>query len=280
MLKLWEGLGYYARGRNLRKAAKKVVRERGGRLPQTAEEWETLPGIGRYTAGAIASIAFNECVPVLDGNIKRLLSRLTDLDESVDDAATINELWDLAAELVSKRAPGTFNQAMMEIGSLVCTPREPACGTCPLRSYCCARAAGTQLQRPLRRERKPVPHHRIVVAAIQKNGRYLLGKRPARGLLGGLWEFPGGKIEAGEKHQHALRREVREELGIGIRVGEHVATVRHAYSHFKITLDVYRCEHTAGTPSRNAHSELKWIQPSRFGEFAFPKANHKFLHLL
>ena len=280
VLKLWEGLGYYARGRNLHKAAREIVKERDGRFPQTAGDWRTLPGVGPYTAGAIASIAFHEPVPVLDGNVKRLLSRLTDLDECIDETGTTRALWDLAAELVRGRVPGTFNQSMMELGARTCVPKRPRCARCPLRRLCASYDAGTQLERPLRRPRKELPHHRIVVGAIRKNGRYLLGKRPATGMLGGLWEFPGGKIEAGEDHARALKRELREELGISIRLGDHIATVQHAYSHFRITLDVYRCVHTGGSPRQRAHTALKWVQPSRFGEFAFPKANHKFLHLL
>jgi A/G-specific adenine glycosylase len=132
----------------------------------------------------------------------------------------------------------------------------------------------------VRRKKKKVPHKEIVVGAIRKNGRYLLGKRPPNGLLGGLWEFPGGKVETGESHEAALRREIREELGIDVSVGGFVACVRHAYSHFKVTLNVYACTHTSGKAQPKAHTELKWILPSRFDEFAFPKANHKFLDLL
>jgi len=217
---------------------------------------------------------------VVDGNVIRVLTRLFDIADCADDTATRNRLWELAGTLVPKSAPGDFNQAMMELGARVCTPKAPQCDSCPVRTHCVAHATGVQEQRPVRRARKQVPHHEIVVAAIRKNGRYLLGKRPPGGLLGGLWEFPGGKVKAGETHRHALKREVREELGIVVRVGGLIASVDHAYSHFKVTLNVYQCEQTSGTPKPKTHTELKWVLPSQFTHYAFPKANHKFLSLL
>lgn len=280
VLKLWEGLGYYTRARNLHKAAQLVVAERAGKLPETAAEWELLPGVGRYTAGAIASIAFGERVPVLDGNVKRVLSRVYDIDDNIDDAATLDRLWTLADELTPKRAPGDFNQAMMELGARICAPKIPLCETCPIKTRCQARAAGTQHVRPVRRAKKAVPHHEIVIAAIRKNGRYLLGKRPTAGLLGGLWELPGGKVHPGESHERALRRAALEEIGVEVKVGGLVASVNHAYSHFRITVNVYRCEALSGAPKARTHTELKWVSPSQFDRYAFPKVNHKFLALL
>ncbi len=280
VLKLWEGLGYYSRARNLHKAARIVIHELGSRLPANAKDWEDLPGVGRYTAGAIASIALGEKVPVLDGNVKRVLARLLNLDASIDEAPTVRLLWDAMAHLVQGRAPGDFNQAMMELGARVCTPKSPDCAACPVRTDCKARLAGTQQLRPVRSTKRAIPHYEIVVAAIKKNGRYLLGKRPPKCLLGGLWEFPGGKLKRGESHDAALIREAKEELGITLKPGAMVASVDHAYSHFRVTLNVYACAHVSGTPSANAHTELKWVRPSEFKKLAFPKANHKFMHLL
>lgn len=280
VLKLWEGLGYYTRARNLHRAAGIVVNELGGAFPAAAEDWRKLPGVGRYTAGAIGSIVFGEEVPVVDGNVKRVLSRLTDLDACIDDGSVTESLWDLAGVLVKGRSPGDFNQALMELGARICTPKNPECHQCPLKKMCAACAAGTQEQRPVRRTKKPTPHHELAVAAIRKNGRYLLGKRPPKGLLGGLWEFPGGPVGAGETHESAIRREMRAQLGIAVKVGGLVASVDHAYSHFRVTLSVYLCEHRAGKPTPRAHTELKWVTPKRFSQFAFPKANHKFIQLL
>jgi A/G-specific adenine glycosylase len=277
VLKLWEGLGYYSRARNLHGAARAIVRERRGRFPQTAEQWRTLPGIGRYTAAAIASITRGERAAVLDGNVKRVLARLYRIDRSIDEAATVNRLWDLAEILVPPTRPGDFNQAMMELGARICTPKSPRCPQCPLRMVCAAYAIGRASALPVRRSRKPVPHYDIVAAAVAKNGRYLLGKRPAGGLLGGLWEFPGGKIEPGETPEQALLRELREETGIRIRVDEHIVSIDHAYSHFAITLHLYRCAHVSGRVQKRYHTEVKWVPRSRFDRYAFPAANLKLL---
>lgn len=280
VLKQWEGLGYYTRARNLHKAARHVMREYNGELPRQAELLQLLPGIGPYTAGAIASIAFGENVPVVDGNVSRVIARLFNIETSLEEAVTTKRLWELAATLLPRREPGAFNEAMMELGARVCTPRNPSCLECPFSSHCVALAKRVQEQRPVRKKKKAVPHHEIVVAAISRDGAYLIAKRPPEGLLGGLWEFPGGKVGPGERHQQALERECLEELGIAVKVGGLVATVKHAYTHFKVTLNVYKCVVSKGTPKAKLHSELRWASPQEFESFAFPKANHKFLALL
>lgn len=280
VLKLWEGLGYYTRARNLHKAARQVLDQYGGRLPEKAELLQLLPGVGKYTAGAIASIAFGERAPVVDGNVKRVLSRVFNIAQPIEDAAVDRKLWGLAEALVPETDPGDFNQAMMELGARICTPKKPDCGSCPIAGECEAFARGVQEKRPVRKPRKTVPHKEIVVAVIAEDGRYLIGKRPPEGMLAGLWEFPGGKVEAGESHQDALVRECREELGVEVKAGGMIATVNHAYTHLKVTLNVYRCVILSGKPRARTHSELMWVRPDAFGEYAFPKANHKFLGLL
>ncbi len=280
VLKRWEGLGYYGRARNLHRAAHAIVHDRAGRFPRTANEWRELPGIGRYTAGAIASIAFGERTPVVDGNVKRVFARLFGIQESIDEAATVAAIWKLATDLVPPQSPGDFNQAVMELGARICTPRQPRCDGCPLRNECVARAEGRPAELPVRRKKKPVPHYDIVAAAIHKKGRYLIGQRPPSGMLGGLWEFPGGKIEDGESHEEALLREVREEVGLHVAIEERVATIHHAYSHFAISLHLYRCRHEAGRVRRAYHTRTKWVQQSEFHRYAFPAANYKCLHLL
>lgn len=277
VLKLWEGLGYYTRARNLHKAARHVVEHDGGQLPLDAKAWEDLPGVGRYTAGAIASIAFDESAPVVDGNVKRVLARLLNCRDNIDTPATTKAIWEWMTTLVRGKSPGVFNQSVMELGANICTPRNPACKGCPVQRYCLAYAQGTQATLPVRKSKKKVPHHQIVVAAIKKNGRYLLGKRPPEGMLGGLWEFPGGKVEAGESHEEALHREMKEELGIRIDILDPLCSVDHAYSHFKITVHVYVCRQRSGRPSPKVHTDLKWVFQKHFDRYAFPKANHKFL---
>ena len=280
VLKMWEGLGYYSRARHLHRAAKIVSRDRQGEFPRTVDDWRELPGVGRYTAGAVVSISFNQPAPVLDGNVKRVLARIADWDRPIDQPKYTEMLWDAMAYLVVGKSPGDFNQSVMELGAQICRPRNPICHECPIRSLCRAHRKRTVDRRPVTTPKKSVPHRDIVVAVIQRRGRYLIGRRPPKGLLGGLWEFPGGKVEAGESHAEAVRREIREELGIGVSVGEKVATVKHAYSHFRVTLHVYRCEPNSAKPQAIAHTELKWVRRSEFERYAFPKANHKFLDRL
>jgi A/G-specific adenine glycosylase len=277
VLALWDGLGYYRRARNLHQAAKVIVAERGGRLPRTADDWQRLPGVGHYTAGAIASIAFGERVAALDGNGLRVLARFLAVRQPIDRRLTVEALWSIAAQLVPQGRPGDFNQALMELGARVCVPRRPQCGECPLGRMCQAHRQGCQGELPRRGARRRVPHHRIVAAVIGRRGRYLLGRRPTGGLLGGLWEFPGGKVERGETHEQAMKRELWEELGVEAEVGELVASVKHAYSHFSITLHAYRCRLVAGRPRPRYHTALRWVGRNQLNRYAMPAANRKFI---
>lgn len=280
VLKLWEGLGYYSRARNLHRAAKIVANEFGGAFPSTAEALQALPGVGRYTAGAIASICFGERVPVLDGNVIRVLSRVYDIAECTDDARVRETLWEIAAGLVPAKHPGDFNQAMMELGARVCTPKSPQCEACPVRSSCAAYAAGTVGERPVRKAKPKTPQREMAAAAIVRNGRYLLAKRRSAGLLGGMWEFPSAEVRNGETHQRAIVRELRDHFGVRVKVGGLVASVQHAYSHFKVSLHVYACEVIEGKPAAKEHDEVRWIPRSAFKRIAMPKVVHKVLDTL
>lgn len=280
VLKQWEGLGYYTRARNMHKAAGILMEQYAGCFPDNPESLVLLPGIGRYTAGAIASIAFNKPVPLVDGNVKRVLARLYAIDDPIDLHPTEQLLWERAATMIPADKPGNFNQAMMELGARICTPKAPQCEICPVQRHCCAKTQKRQDVLPVRLPKKDIPHHQVAIAAIYSNGRYLIGKRPSKGLLGGLWEFPGGKMRQGEHIQDTLMRESGEELGVVLDVGGLIAVAKHAYTHFKVTLHVYRCTIVSGTPAPNYHTELRWVAPEEFGAFPFPKGNHKFLHLL
>ncbi len=280
VLKQWEGLGYYTRARNLHRAARILVEQYKGRFPETPEQLILLPGIGRYTAGAIASIAFDKQTPLVDGNVKRVLARLHAIDAAIDLPATERLFWEKASAMMPAERPGDFNQALMELGARICTPKTPQCDACPVSRHCDANARHLQEQLPIRMPKKKVPHHQVVVAAIHDTGRYLIGKRPSEGFLGGLWEFPGGKMQAGENPDNALMRECREELNVEIKSGGLIAVTKHAYTHFKVTLHVYRCTIIAGVPTPNFHTELRWVAREQFNAFPFPKGNHKFLHLL
>jgi A/G-specific adenine glycosylase len=280
VLKLWEGLGYYSRARNLHRAAQEVVERFDGQFPQTAAKLLTLPGIGRYTAGAIASNAFDERAPIVDGNIERVLCRVFRIHGNPKDSAVHKMLWSVADDLVPANKPGLFNQALMEIGSEVCTPRHPRCEDCPLSRACQAKRHGEQLSLPQRSPKKPLPSHTVVVGVIRKAGRILIDKRKPEGLLGGLWEFPGGKKEPGESLEAALLREVQEELAITIRVERPLAVVDHTYSHFRVRIHAFECTCVSGKPRCITCVQFKWVRPQDLGRYAFPAANNKIIQVL
>jgi A/G-specific adenine glycosylase len=278
VLKAWEGLGYYSRARNLHRCAQAVVREHGGRFPETADALLALPGIGRYTAGAIASIAFGGRAAVLDGNVIRVFSRLLDLADEVTRPAVLARLWAQAEAWLPAARAGDYNQALMDLGRLICTPKRPACAACPLAERCRARAAGTQPMRPVKAARKPTPHHQVAAGLIWDDaGRLLIGQRPADGLLGGLWEFPGGKQEPGETLAECLARELREELAITVEVGELFTTVEHAFTHFRITLHAFTCRYVGALdgagPQALGVQAWAWAEPEALGAYAFGKAD-------
>jgi A/G-specific adenine glycosylase len=277
VLKLWEGLGYYSRGRNLHKAAKLIVSNYDGQLPDTVEGLQKIPGIGRYTAGAIASIAFKRPAPILDGNVIRVLCRLFCIDGNPKEDATKKQLWELADTLVHTRHPGDFNEAMMELGAMVCTPQNPQCPKCPLRNQCDAKKQGRQHELPVRQKQKALPHYTIVVGVVYKGDKILIDKRRQNALLGGLWEFPGGKKKSGESFKAAVTREVNEETGIEVTVGKRLCIVKHTYSHFKITLHAYLCEYESGTAKPLGCDAVKWIGLTYLNKYPFPAANLKII---
>ncbi|MFN2187658.1 MAG: A/G-specific adenine glycosylase [Candidatus Promineifilaceae bacterium] len=281
VLKAWEGLGYYSRARNLHKAARMVVNDFEGQLPHSAQELQMLPGIGPYTAGAVASIAFSEPAAAVDGNVMRVLSRLYDMTQSIDTASVKNQFWSIARELLPVERPGDFNQALMELGQKICAPSEVLCDRCPLSDRCLAFARGTQLKRPVRKKRAAGPHHQVAAGIIcRDDGRFLIAKRPNDGLLGGLWEFPGGKPEAGESLETALAREIREELAIDIDVKDRLAIVEHAYSHFRITLHAFRAYLIDGTPQDIEVADHAWVTLLDLDHYPFSGADRKIIDYL
>ncbi len=260
VLKVWEGLGYYARARQLHTAAQKVFREYGGRLPDTSRELKRLPGIGPYIAGAVASIAFGRPEVALDANARRVLARLCAIAGNPQQAAVRQRMEECARALLPPNRPGPFNEALMELGATVCTPRRPRCDACPLADDCMAHRAGEEDVYPDRSPRPQVPHYDVTAGAIfGGDGRVLLARRNEDDFLGGLWEFPGGKREAGETLEECLVRELREELGVEVAVGDHLITIHHGYSHFRITLYVYRCWLIAGTPQCLDCADVRWV---------------------
>ncbi len=274
VLKQWEGLGYYARCRNLHKAAKHMIANHQGQFPQTLAEAQALSGIGRSTAGAILTFAYGQKHPLLDGNVKRVLSRIFDIDADMQSTQTINQMWQRSETLLAEsETPHLYNQAIMELGATVCLPKNPRCLLCPVKSFCTAAEAGTQHDRPVKGGKKVSPHYDIGVGVIWHQGRILIQQRPPEGLLGGLWEFPGGKHEPGETLEQTVCREIQEELGIAVQIREPIMTVKHAYTHFKITLHAFHCDYIEGEPKPTACQSWCWASPDELPTFAFPKAN-------
>lgn len=271
VLRQWEGLGYYRRALALRDGARRVLSEHQGSLPKESSALLRLPGIGPYSAAAIAALAFGCDEIALDGNLRRVLSRLTNLE--IDPRRPDGERRLLAyarAMLPSGRA-GDFNQALMDLGSLVCLPREPRCLACPLLRWCAARRAGVERQRPVRAKRKAVPHRAAAVGVLHRDGRVLIARRPPGRLLGGLWEFPGGKRRPRESLQACLRRELKEELGIDVAIGDALGQVHHVYSHFEVVVHVYTCRLRRGEPAALEHSAVRWVAPPRLGRYPMGK---------
>ncbi|MGH7142927.1 MAG: A/G-specific adenine glycosylase [Planctomycetota bacterium] len=281
VLKQWEGLGYYSRARNLHRAAQTVAAELAGALPRSAAELQRLPGIGRYTAAAVASIAFEEPTAVLDGNVKRVLARLFAIDDAVESGPAQEKLWGLAQSLMPARRCGDFNQAMMELGATVCLPGEPLCLTCPVRSHCRAAAEGRQAELPRRKKAKPLPHLEVVAGAIgDRQGRWLIGRRPEGKMLGGLWEFPGGKVQPGETRAQALARELQEEMGIEVEVGAELGYIDHAYTHFTMRLHLLEARIVKGRAKALQHTAIAWVTQAQLDDYALPTSDKRLVGFL
>ena len=281
VLKVWEGLGYYARARNMHKAAQLIVAEHGGRVPNTYEELIALPGIGEYTAAAVSSIAFDRDHAVLDGNVVRVLCRLLRIEEDPRRAATKTQLISASQRLLQPGRAGDFNQGMMELGARVCTPQKPHCHTCPVGALCRAKAElDDPTSLPFKAPKKEKPHYPVAAGLIWKGDQVLIAQRPRDGMLGGLWEFPGGKREEGESLQECLRREIREELDFEIEVGEVLCSVDHAYSHFSITLYALSARYKGGEPKAIGCADWRWVYPEELDDFAFPRSDRKVIEFV
>ena len=277
VLALWQGLGYYARARNLHAAASVVCGKHGGQLPATQVEMLALPGVGEYTAGAVLSIAFGLDIPAVDGNVVRALCRLFDYAEDPSEAAGKKALRGYAQALLPRGRAGDFNQAMMELGSTLCVRREPSCPECPVRSFCRARALGVQASRPVTKQRARVPHREFVAALAERADKLLIVRRLPRGLLGGLWEMPSGEVLDGEDSARGLIRHLRENLGLGCEVGPHLVDAKHAYSHFRITVHVYRCTVHGEPRPANLWDRYHWMSPVETGRYGLTGVTTKIL---
>ena len=280
VLKVWEGLGYYARARNLHKAAERIVKEFNGEVPSDYSAFRKLPGVGDYSAAAVQSIAFSAPYAAVDGNIKRVLARLFLIDAPVNDSASAKLFQEKADALLDREVPGLFNQAMMELGATVCRPQSPTCLVCPVNAFCEAFNTARQAEFPVRRETKPIPEHHIAVGVIYKAGQVLITQRQLEGLLGGLWEFPGGRLAEGETAAEACIRHIAEVVNLSVSNLRYLTRVRHAYTHFKIVVDVFQCDYHAGEVVLKGPRDARWIEIAALNDYPLPRATHKFLAML
>ncbi len=286
LLKLWEGLGYYTRVRNLQKAAQQIVRERGGVFPREPGDILALPGVGRYTAGAIGSIAFNEPAPILDGNVIRVLTRLFGIHGNPRDKTTNARLWELASALVGAARPARFsgadwfqisgpcsalNQSLMELGALVCTPRSPACAACPLRARCVARRTGCVESLPSLGPRIATTERRFVALVLECEGRWFVSRRPAGVVNGGLWEFPNVELvtRPDDPSGDAARR-----LGVTVASFEPLCVIRHSITRYRIVLEVWR---SVVVKKWRLPAGNRWLTIDELDRLAFTSAHRKIL---
>lgn len=280
ILKFWEGLGYYSRARNILKTAGLLVRDFKGRLPENHNALLGLPGIGKYTAGAIMSLAFNREFAIVDANIERLFSRLFDIRQPVKNPESQKFIWQTASELIPTGQAREFNQALMELGALICTPNTPKCPDCPLERLCEAHRLGLVAERPVRPENsKKIIPVAMATGILKRNGKIFIQKRPATGVWANLWEFPGGRLERAESPAAALVREYKEETGFRVGKLQKIQVIKHSYTIYRVTLHCFFCSLLAGNPDNpelTAAQEYRWVHPAELAAFAFP-AGHRSL---
>jgi A/G-specific adenine glycosylase len=281
VLTAWEGLGYYSRARNLHRAAKIVAEQFNGELPRDIDKLSKLPGIGHYTLGAIASIAFGMNVPALDGNIKRVYARIFDISEPVDSPKGDRLLWEIAERYLPAKNAGDYNQALMDLGATICIPRNPRCLICPVMKLCKARTDGTQNERPAKLPKKEVPHHIHAAGVIIQKGRVLLARRPSKGLLGGMWEFPNGRVDGNPLEGLAQALKTGYDLRLrrsrrSLPKMEPLGIVHHGYSHFSVSTYAYTCD----LESMPNEKDLKWVWIRDLNKYPMGKIDRQIAHLV
>lgn len=282
VLRLWEGLGYYRRARQLHRAAAVIVREHGGRFPRESQAVRLLPGIGRYTAGAILSIAFDAREPILEANTVRLLSRLLAYRDDPRRTAGQTLLWSLAEELLPRRAAGEFNQALMELGALVCTPRAPACGACPVRRLCPTHRDGLQQTVPLAKASPRVEQVREAAVVVRRRGRVLLIERRPGERWAGLWDFPRFPLDAGNGERPGeLVDSVARLTGVVCRPRERLATLKHDVTRFRITLECHLADYLRMRPVRTGERpKTAWVWPDELEPYPLSVTGRKLARLV
>jgi len=265
----WEGLGYYSRARNLHKAAKIVLEKYDGQLPRDLDALRQLPGVGRYTAGAIASMAFGMDAPTLDANIRRVFTRVFNVDVPADSPAGKKVLWDLVAEHLPKGQAGDYNQGLMDLGATICLPKKPSCLVCPVLESCEAYVKGIQDLRPVLTHAKKPPLHILAAAVVVNRGRVLMRQRPSKGLLGGMWEFPNGRVNRDPIRE--LSKALMAGYMLRVQRKDALGVVHHAYSHFRVSVHVFRCDLVRMPTNQN----LKWIPVKNLRDIPMGKVDRQ-----
>ena len=279
VLKSWERLGYYSRARNLHRAARIIESKHNGLIPDRIDEFRKLPGIGLYISAAVFSISRGIAIPAVDGNVMRVFCRFRMFPLDTRDPKTRKRIMEELQDIIPEERCGDFNQALMELGSNICKPRHPECSDCPLKTHCQAFLSKQTNRYPVRSIRPKIPKFMVSLAIIISGDRPYIQKRPSSGHLGGLWEFPGGKAQPGESPEQTLRREIFEELGVQLTIKTKMATINHAYSHFKVELSFFECRIRKSNQIRT-QKPFQWISIHQIDGFPFPGANHKFFPIL
>ena len=277
LLKSWEGLGYYQRAHNILFAAQSIMNKYNGFFPKKYEELIELKGIGDYTASAIMSIAYNKPYPAIDGNLKRVVARLYGVNDLKN---IIKKSKEHILDLMTNQNPSIINQSLMDLGREICKPKKPKCADCPVKEFCIAFNNQLIDKFSLKTKAKKIPAFDVSVGLIIKNNHILISKRKKNGLLGGLWELPGGKLIKNENFKDCLNRELEEELDIKIKIIKKIGTIKHQYSHFKINMCGFKCKIKSGTPKPLASDSIKWINFNEIKNFAFPKATLKLFDII
>ena len=275
VLKQWQGLGYYNRAKNLHKAAIILINEHQGIHPKDPKVIRSLPGFGPYTTGSVLSIAYDIPLTIIDANVRRVVMRLLALP-GIADTKQDPKINEFLLKVLPARRVGDFNQALMELGALVCRAKEPVCISCPVVRYCQAYKQGKQEIIP-ETKKKVLKDIHAVIAIIKKGKNYFIQKRPPQGLLADLWEFPGGKIEEGESKQQALARELKEELGVELKSSKHLFDVKHFYTQFRVNLFVFDCSLGGDLTIDDTH---RWVSFKNFSKYPMPSGSAKIIEKL
>jgi len=280
VLRAWQGLGYYSRARNLHRAAQILLENFASNLPEDINDFKNLPGVGDYISAAVYSFCRDFPSPAVDGNVKRVFSRLFEIDTPINTSAGEKAIHQVVAETFDASHAGKFNQAMIELGALVCKPKNPRCLDCPVKAFCQASRNSSQENFPRKKSKNPVPEYQIAIGVVMDESRFLLARRNSFGLLGGLWEFPGGKIAPSENPEDACARHLQKKFGLPILVGEQISEIRHTYSHFKIKARVFLCKPVSLKPILRDHDSFVWANLEESQTLPIHSAHLKIIEIL